>query len=164
MEVGSDLWNARVYGGFSAASEVAAELERPRDLAFWLFYQWKMYRQVGWMNHGLGELFERWDRGVMLPQAEVPTRSLEPRDYRGFRDDVLRWHAVHARLLSAQGGFPRNALMRRRLARFEAYSERLLDLADWLDAMSNPEEMAARFSALGEDLAKGNVIPWSAVQ
>jgi hypothetical protein len=54
--------------------------------------------------------------------------------------------------------------MRRRLARFEAYSERLLDLADWLDAMSNPEEMTARFSALEEDLAKGNVIPWSAVK
>jgi hypothetical protein len=34
MEVGSDLWNARVYGGFSAASKAALELERPGDLAF----------------------------------------------------------------------------------------------------------------------------------
>jgi hypothetical protein len=43
-------------------------------------------------------------------------------------------------------------------------SERILDLADWFDAMSTPEEMNARFSALEEDVAKGNFVPLASVQ
>jgi hypothetical protein len=43
-------------------------------------------------------------------------------------------------------------------------SERILDLADWFDAMSAPEEMNAMFDAALADLAKGDVVPWSAVQ
>jgi len=30
MEIGSDLWNARLYAGMSLASELAAGLNRPR--------------------------------------------------------------------------------------------------------------------------------------
>jgi hypothetical protein len=51
--------------------------------------------------------------------------------------------------------------MRKRLAQFETQSDRLLDLADWLDALSTPEEMDAKFAALAEDVARGNFVPWA---
>ena len=53
MEIGSDLWNARVYAGLSQASELAAELKRPRFLVSFLFFQWNIFRQLGLMNLGL---------------------------------------------------------------------------------------------------------------
>jgi hypothetical protein len=43
-------------------------------------------------------------------------------------------------------------------------SERILDVADWLDVMSTPEETNAKFAVALADLAKGDVIPWAAVQ
>jgi hypothetical protein len=161
MEIGSDLWNARMYAGLSQASELAAELSRPRDR---LFFQWKMYRGLGHMNRGLDEIFDKWDRLAIRHAPSTYSRLFAPEEYCTFRDNVMRLHAVHVRILSPQDGFPRNAFMRKRLARFEAHSERLLDLADWLDAMSTPEEMNARFSSLEEDLAKGDVVPWAAVK
>jgi hypothetical protein len=164
MEIGSDLWNARVYAGISAASELAAELHRPKRLFFLLSRLWRIYGELGRMNRGLDEIFEKWDRLSIGNEDGVTQRTLAPEDYRAFRDVVLRWHAVHMRLLSVEDGFPRNALMRERLARFEAHSERLLDLADWLDAMSNPEETNAKFDAGLADLARGDVLPWAAVQ
>lgn len=164
MEIGSDLWNARVYAGLSQASELAAELKRPRFLVSFLFFQWNIFRQLGLMNQGLEELFEKCDRLAIGHQAGTFPLPLDPQEYRAFRDDLLRLHAVRMRVLSQQDSFPRNAFIRKRLALFQANSERLLDLADWLDAMSTPEETDARFNALAEDVAQGNFVPLTSVQ
>jgi hypothetical protein len=164
MEIGSDLWNARLYAGLSQASELAAELNRPRFLASGLFFHWKMFRQLGLMNRGLEELFEKCDRFAMRHQVGTSPLPIAPEEYRAFRDDCLRLHAIRIRVLSQQDSFPRNSFMRKRLARFQANSERLLDLADWFDAMSTPEELNAKFDAALADLANGDVVPWAAVQ
>ncbi len=116
------------------------------------------------MNHGLDEIFNAQDGLAPGFRQALLHGFSPPEDYRAFRDDVLRWHTVQMRLLSPQDGFPRNALMRNRLARFESHSERLLDLADWLDAMSMPQGTEARFAAAMEDLAKGDVVPWAAAR
>jgi hypothetical protein len=164
MEIGSDLWNARVYAGLSQASELAAELNRPRFLVSLLFFNLKVCIQLEWMNRGLGQIFDYQDQLVMRLHAVTSARILAPEDYHALRDDILRWYAVNMRLLSQQDNFPRNAFMRKRLALFQANSERLLDLADWFDAMSAPEEMDARFKALAEDVAEGNFVPLASVQ
>jgi hypothetical protein len=54
--------------------------------------------------------------------------------------------------------------MTKKLARLQINSDRLLDLADWLDAKSTPEEMAAKFKALAEDVAEGNFVPLAEVR
>jgi hypothetical protein len=43
-------------------------------------------------------------------------------------------------------------------------SERILDIADWFDAMSRPDEMNAKFKTLAEDVAEGNYIPLALLQ
>ena len=43
-------------------------------------------------------------------------------------------------------------------------SERILDIADWLDAMSTPDEINAKFDAALADPEKGDVVSWAAVQ
>jgi hypothetical protein len=164
IEIGSDLWKARLYAGMSLASELAAGLNRPRLWLTGLIYQWKMYRQLGWMNRGVSEILGAAERMALQIQAGRPARTLTAEDYRAFRDDVLRWHAVQMRLLDPRDGFPRSGLLRKRLAQFEAQSERLLDLADWLDALSTPEKMDTRFDAALDDLARGAVVTWEAIQ
>jgi hypothetical protein len=116
------------------------------------------------MNRGISEILDAANGLALQIEAGTPSRIRTPQDYRAFRDDVLRWHAVHIRLLDPQEGFPRNYLMRKRLAQFEAQSDRLLDLADWLDAMSTPEAMDAKFTTLAEDVAKGDFVPLAAVK
>jgi hypothetical protein len=137
MEIGSDLWNARLYAGMSLASELAAGLNRPRLCVSGLVYQWRMYRQLGGMIRGIREILNAADGLALQIEAGTPSRIRTAGDYRAFRDDVLRWHAVHMRLLDPQEGFPRNALM------------------------STPEEMDAKFAALAEDVARGDFVPWA---
>jgi hypothetical protein len=72
--------------------------------------------------------------------------------------------AVCAHALDLQAGFSGYGFLRKKMARLQINSERLLDLADWLDAMSTPEEMEARFKALAEDIAEGNYVPLALVQ
>jgi hypothetical protein len=158
MEIGSDLWNARVFAGLSVASELAARLDRPKLAAFSLLSAWQIYWKFGRLNRDLDEIFKEYDRPATLP-PELPPEMLQE-----GRDILLKLYADCKRLESPLDGFPLHQLINRRLARLQMQSERILDLADWFDAMSNPEETNAKFDAALADLARGDVIPWTAVQ
>ena len=67
LEIGSDLWNARVYAGLSAASELAAGLHRPSLAAFSLLSAWKVYWRLGKLNRELDEIFKGYDKQVPFP-------------------------------------------------------------------------------------------------
>jgi len=158
MEIGSDLWNARVYAGLSVASELAAGLDKPRHAAFPLYSSWKIYRRFGRLNRELDEIFKEYDRPDPL-RPVVPGEMM-----RDGRDILLQLYSDCKRLQSPLDGIPLQGLIRTRLARLQVQSERILDLADWFDAMSTPEETNARFNALAEDVAEGNFVPLASVQ
>lgn len=80
------------------------------------------------------------------------------------RDLLLQLYTDCKRLQSPVDGIPLQGLINRRLARLQVQSERILDLADWFDAMSTPDEMDAKFSALEEDVANGNFVPLASLQ
>jgi hypothetical protein len=157
MEIGSDLWNARMYAGLSLASELAAGLHRSKRVASSLFYVWKMYWQLDQLNNSL-------EKFAVFDPAASSSKVATPEDYRRVRDSVLRLYELCTRLLSPQDDFDQRGLMSKKLARLQVQSESLLDVADWLDAMSTPEENEAKFAAALEDLVKGDVVPWAAVQ
>jgi hypothetical protein len=156
--VGSDLWNARVYAGLSVASELAAELDGPKRAAFSFFDAWRIYGRLGRLNRDLDEIFKEYDRPVPFP-SEMPVEMI-----REGRDIFLQLYAECKRLQSPLDGIPLQGLLDKRLARLQVQSERILDLVDWFDAMSTPDEMNSRFNALEADLAQGDVVPWSAMQ
>ena len=158
MEIGSDLWNARVYAGLSVALELAAGLDKPRHAAFPLFSSWKIYRRFGRLNHDLDEIFKEYDRPVPLLSV-VPGEMM-----REGRDLLLQLYADCKRLQSPLDGIPLQGLMNKRLARLQVQSERILDLADWFDAMSTPEEIEAKFETLAADVAEGNYVSLASLQ
>src|SRR5579859_960447 len=121
MEIGSDRWNAQMYAGLSLASEMAASLERPKRMALSLFRVWTAYRRLDWLNQSLENLLDAIDCSAQTP----PVAS--PEDYRSVRDLFLRLYEPCVRILSQRDEFPQGGLMRKKLARLEAHSERLLD-------------------------------------
>jgi hypothetical protein len=157
MEIGRDLWNARVYAGLSVASELAARLDRPRLVAFSLLSSWQIYWKFGRLNRDLDEILKEYDRPVPFP-PEMPGEMI-----RVGRDILLKLYADCKRLQPLPDGIPLHGLINRRIARLQIQSERILDVADWFDAMSSPEETNAKFDAALADLAKGDVVPWAAV-
>jgi hypothetical protein len=157
-QIGSDLWNARVYAGLSVASELAAKMDGPRLAAFSFLRAWKIYGRFGRLNRDLEQIFKEYDRTVPFP-PEMPGEMI-----REGRDILLKLYADCKRIQSPLEGIPFHGLIKKRLARLQSQMERILDLADWFDALSTPDEMDARFNSLEADLAKGDVVPWSAVQ
>jgi hypothetical protein len=158
MEIGSDLWNARVYAGLSVASELAAKLDRPKYMAFNLFRTWKIFRRLGRLSRDLDEIFKEHERPTPLPSG------MSCENLRVGRDLLLQLYADCNRLQSPLDGMPLQGLINKRLARLQVQSERILDLADWFDAMSTPEEMNAKFDSALADLERGDVVSWAAVQ
>jgi len=157
MEIGSDLWNARVYAGLSVASELAAKLNRPRYAAFNLFSAWKTFMRYGRLSRNLDEMLKEHDRLLPYPPG-VPCERL-----RMGRDILLQLYADCKRLQTPLDGIPLQGLINKRLARLQVQSERILDLVDWFDAMSRPEELNAKFDAALADLERGDVVSWAAV-
>ena len=157
MEIGGDLWNARVYAGLSLASELAAVLDTPKPVTFSLLGAWRVYSQLGKLNRDVDEILKEYDRPVPFPPV-VPSERI-----RVGRDILLQLHSDCGRLLSLRDRIPLRRLIGKRLGRLQNSSERILDLADWFDAMSTPDEIEAKFGAARAELAKGEVVPWSAV-
>jgi hypothetical protein len=54
--------------------------------------------------------------------------------------------------------------MKAELELLRSQSERLLDVVDWFDALSTPEETEALFKAAKIERAKGEFVPWSEVR
>jgi hypothetical protein len=158
MEIGSDLWNARVYAGLSVASELAAMLDRPRLVAFSLLSSWQIYWRFGRLNRDLDEIIKECDRHVPFP-PEIPGEMI-----RVGRDILLKLYTDCKRLQPLPDGISLRGLINKRITRLHIQSERIIDVADWYDAISSPDETNAKFDAALEELAKGDVVSWAAVQ
>ena len=157
LEIGTDRLNARVYAGLSVASELASWLIGPKLVTVNLFSAWKIYRRLGRLSRELDEIFTEYER-------PVPFLSVVPGELiRVGRDILLQLYGDCKRLESPLGDIPLHGLISKRLCRLQVQSERLLDLADWFDAMANPDETSAKFEVALSDLANGEVVPWSAV-
>jgi hypothetical protein len=163
FEIGSNLWNARLYSCLAMASELSASLDQP-SLVGSAPLNPRLNRQLDRLNRSVDEMLKAADEAIERQSPDPFPQSLTSDGFCALRDFVLRLHFLCAGLLSFQGAASGNSLRQNRTARLESNNERLLDLADWLDAMSTPEETSAKFEAALEALAKGDVIPWAAVK
>jgi hypothetical protein len=158
MEIGSDLWNARVYAGLSVAYELAAGAEKPRNrLAFFLSV-YRTYLQVYRLSSELDAILAAAEQAVplyLIADAET---------YRLRRDMFLQLYTSCSRLVSLQDRLPLYGKLREKMARLGVQAERLLDLADWFDALSTPEEIEAKFESLAADVAEGNYVSLASMQ
>ena len=156
--VGGNLWKSRVYAGLSVASELAAGLDRSELDSVTLFSAWKVYFRLGTLNKELEEILSEYDRAGRFP-PEIPAGMIQ-----AGRDILLKLYSDCKGLHSVPNGFPIRGLINARLERLQAQSERILDVADWFEVMSNADVANAKFEAAIEDLTNGDVVPWSTVR
>jgi len=159
MEIGSDLWNARVYAGLSVAYELAASAERPRNRLAFFLNVYRTYLQVYRLSSELNAILAAAEQAVPL------YLTADAETYRLRRDMFLQLSTSCSRLVSLQDRLPLSyGKLREKMASFGVQAERLLDLADWFDALSTPEEMGAKFRVLAENVAEGNCVPLASLQ
>jgi len=160
IEIGSDRWNAQVYASLSKASELAAELDRPGSFPVSTAYNERALDLLGELNEFLTKVLAVIDKSESLK----PSPLISKEKYLSARDSTLKLYEICQRLLSLQGEIGGLGEQQSKLELLQSRSESLLDVADWLDAMSSPEEIGAKFDAALADLAKGDVIPWAEVK
>jgi hypothetical protein len=164
LKIEDGLWSPHLRDGRSVGSELAAWQKKPQSRPYSLFDAWKMTRILKRLNRESEAIILHFERIVELHSAH-PLSGLEAKmEYGMAQDWIMDVQGVCAIVLSLQAGFSHYGWLGEKLNRLRANSERLLDLADWLEAMSKPEELEAIFDTALADLANGDVIPWSALQ
>jgi hypothetical protein len=153
-QIGSDLWNAGVYAGLSTASELAAELDSSQSGKHSEIDARKVRDLLDQLNGFLA-------RGLRAADKYVPDTVGTPKEkLLAARDSILSLYSICERLLSLSSDMGN---VQNELELLRTQSEQLLDVADWLDALSTPEEINAKFEAASVEFAKGNVVPWAAI-
>jgi hypothetical protein len=158
MEIGSDRWNARIYASLSTASELAAELDNLNG---------EMLSEIDALrvSEFLDQLNRFVERGLKAADKYVPQATNTSKEkLLTARDSILSLYRICERVLSLSSGIGGVGQMQSEFALLRAQSERLLDVADWLDALSTPEETKAKFEAASAEFANGDVVPWAAFQ
>lgn len=157
MQIGGDLWNASIYASLSAASELAAAVDRPEgksasDIDAEMACQF-LDRLNGFLARGL----RLTDDPHAVPAGIAKERLI------AYRDSFLVLYRICERILLLSKKISRLGQMHTELELLRAQSERLLDVVDWFDALSTPEETDAIFEAAEIEWANGDFVPWSEV-
>lgn len=158
IQVGGDLWNASVYASLAAASELAAEFDRPGETSDQGIDAEEACQFLNRLNGFLA-------RGLSLTDNfQTAPIGLSREKLTAARNSFLNLYRICERILVLSKKITRLGRMETELELLSTQSERLLDVVDWLDALSTPEEVDAIFKAAAIERANGDLVLWSEVQ
>lgn len=158
IQVGGDLWNARVYASLSAASELAAELDVPDGACIPSIDAELAYNFLNRLNSFLAQDLSLTD-SIRVAPTNISKEKLV-----AVRDSFLDLHHICDRILHISKELVWSDRIKSELEVLGIQSERLLDVVDWLDALSTPEETDAIFKNAAKEKANGDLVAWSQVQ
>ena len=148
LNVGSDIWNAEMYGTLSVTWRTRAIIN---DTGHLLRIRWSYMRLNAHLEDFLGKfysVFEKAQRGI-LPQASEPATPAQLKE----SIDILR--NLHHSLqeiydLTVRKGLKNKVLLTLQADQLACSKERLVDLVQWLTDMSDPEEIKNLNSMLSD--------------
>jgi hypothetical protein len=158
IQIGADRWNAPVYASLYTASELAAEFDRPEGESSSDADEARACQFLVELNGFLARGLSLTDHPDAVP-AGTPKEKLIAQ-----RDAFLSLYRICERILALSGQIHKLGQMKAELDLLRAQSERVLDVVDWFDALSTPEETEAIFKAAEIERANGEYIPWSEVK
>ncbi|WP_128914918.1 hypothetical protein [Granulicella sibirica] len=138
--VGTDMWNAEVYGGLSVASRMSATIRQGRNT---LKIRWAFMRLNGIMTGFLEHFY-------LVLEGKVPASDTSAATEMPSADRVERameglWNLHHAIEglydTGVRKGFRQRTLLRDQMATLEKNKELLVDMIQWLSQMTDSEEM-----------------------
>jgi hypothetical protein len=157
---GSLDWNVSIYDALSGVSKLAVSV---RDKANVLSLAYSMHK----VNKKLAEFFKRSD-GLMDGSIK-PDANLKP----VTKEDVLamgytlnKIHQTISQNIEAmtQVGLQNNSLTASSLSRLNHYNERVLDLADWVEAVQLSEFTNEVFNRAHLEVERGELFDLAQVQ
>jgi hypothetical protein len=157
IQIGGDRWNANVYGSLAAASELAAEFDRPTGTSAKAIGAEELCQFLDRLNGFLARGLSLTDSLQEAPVA-IPKEKLI-----AARDSFLDLYRICERILSLSREISQLGQMSSELELLHNQSERLLDVVDWFDALSTPEEIEAIFKAAEIEREAGEFVSWSEV-
>jgi hypothetical protein len=157
--VGSDIWNAEVYGTMSVTARTCAAIKGTHHQ---LVTRWSYMRVNHHLDSFLGEfysIFEKAQRGTLVRATEPAT----PEQIQKAVDSLWNLHHSLQGLydLSVRKGLKKKPLLASQVEALAHSKEKLVDVIQWVAEMSNPEEVHALdrlFASAAEELERGETV------
>jgi hypothetical protein len=151
--IGNPEWNAPVYGALSFASRLAISLRHRGKVL-------QLARLVHRANRYLQDFFEVVDEameGKRQPARDAETLTPERLKAMGFTLVQLHQTMKSTYDAMAEAGLTNNSVIASSLVKYHAYSERILDLADWLESAQLSDYVREVFDRAATERARGAV-------
>jgi len=157
--VGSDLWNAEVYGTLSVASRTTATIKNAQHLLHTRWSYMRLNRHMDTLLESFYSIFDRAQRGALTPAKENATPEQIQKSVESL------WNLHHSVQcvydLSVRKGLKKKILLSAQVEQLAQSKERLLDVIQWVTEMSNPEDVRAIddfFNMAAEELERGETV------
>ena len=157
--VGSDLWNAEVYGTLSVASRTSAAIKDTQHLLRTRWSYMCLNKHLESFLDRFYSVFERAQTGKLASCGEPPNPEQVARSLESL------WSLHHSLQgvydLSVRKGLKKKLLLAGQVAMLAQSKERLLDVIQWISEMSNPEEVRAMeelFALASDELERGETV------
>jgi hypothetical protein len=157
--VGSDIWNAEVYGTLSVTARTCAAVKDTHHQLKTRWFYMRMNRHLESFLDNFYAVFEKAQSGTLVHAQEPAT----PDQIRKSLDSLWNLHHCLQGLydLSVRKGLKRKVLLASQVEILGRSKERLLDVIQWVEEMSNPEEVHALdvlFASAAEELEQGETV------
>lgn len=153
-------WNATIYEALSGTSRLAITIRNKANVLR-IAYALRM------VNRTLGGFFQKIDDAVngrlpKNPDGEIatPERIQEV----AYTLSELYDKIVYIQKAMDRAGLLNNSLTSGQLRRLLSHSERILDLADWLDLANHPEYVSEVFTRAAKEREQGKLLDLKEVE
>ena len=158
--LGSDQWNAGVYGSLSVASKVSS-IVRGKVQVLQLGYH--LHTLNGRLKTFFNEVQETIENPASAKTPEQPpTPEQVNQSIESLRELSIKINGVYER--SKRMRLTNYSMLAGGLSRLHTYAEDLYELADWLEMLRDPESYEAAFRRAANEREQGQVFSLSEVE
>ena len=157
--VGSDIWNAEVYGTLSVAARTSIAVRSAHHLLATRWAYMRLNRHLGSFLDKFYSIFEDAQKGTLKASCEPPTPETVEKAVESL------WNLHHSLRcvydLSVRKGLKKKIILTKQVAELAVSIERLVDVIQWIMEMSNQEsgpEIDAMVAAATEEYRRGETV------
>jgi hypothetical protein len=153
-------WNTQLYGVLSVASRLAVAVKKKGHVL-------RLSLAFRKANHCLESMFEKVR---MVMDGKIPvnpnTEPVTPQVIRRTYDTLIHLHQTMKYISESceRAGLGNNSLTASALRKFHIHQEAILDLADWFEVASEPEQIIQIFDRAKREIEQGDVFDLDSVE
>lgn len=152
--LGTFEWGARMFGALSLASQVAVSAKKKANVIRLALYLRNLKNSVGDFLDTVHAAME----GKLIPDPDA--EQVTPQRLNSITDDVWRLYHVLDYVYESlrRAGLTNNSLTAGSLGAIRAQTESVADVADWLELVSQADQVKAIFDRAQEERDRGELV------